>query len=1034
MYFYIKRYIFLKSSYEIFNASAGSGKTFTLTSRYLVKLLGSFEKESYKRILALTFTNKASEEMKNRVLSSLNEFSKHKNYEKPSEILKDVKNQLDISYREICSRAKNRLDLILHNYSFFNVSTLDSFNHGIIKSFAKELNLAKDFKLVLDNNELIENTIKELLTRVGKEKAITNSLIDFANSKISEGKSWDVSYDLKELSSILSNENHYFKVNKLKQKTTIEFVHIKKEIIQRINKIDKLILEGVRLSKKVITKTIPFVFSRNSFPNFLEKLKNKEFKKINTESIRKLFEKETLITKKSRLDNQEFASQLTEKLFIYFEEIEKNLIDRHLLNAFIDSLVPLSLLNQISLISKKIMDKNGELLISDFNKIIREEIKNQPSPYIFEKTGTRFSHYLIDEFQDTSLLQWANLIPLVSHSIESYENEVNGGSLLLVGDLKQSLYRWRGADPNIFFSLINNQNPFTIEQQNQTLKKNYRSSDNIINFNNDFFKHVSEKLIYKENQILYGSSVNQDLNNKKGGYVSINFIENKNKKELYESYLINTLKIINDCRERGFRYFDQAILVRNKNQQKIIADFLTSRSVPVISAEALLISSSPKVKLLVELIRLRHTPDDLKSRGIVLKQMIPVDESVDTFEFFNKLLNQSIESFFKSLFGISYKEFLKLSVCSALVNVQRKMNWEDNVHIQFLNDELFEFFSNIDKNEIQFLDYWENNQDKLNIVTSGSMDAIQILTVHKSKGLEFPVVIYPFADSESHKSYNKKVWMPFKNNGQTTDFLIPFNNLLQKEISTGLELYNKVRKEEELDNLNILYVALTRAASELYVIANNPIKTSYTSHNGLLKSFLEKSNNDNKKALQYQFGDKSKINLTKKVSPKSEYDISNASKHVTYTPSYITQYSDQKINFGILFHKFMSKIEYSYQIENEQEAFKNTTVLNRKSLNEIIDLAKSILSNKTLNQYFTKKYRVMCEKEIITPSGEILIPDRVLISKEQTCTIIEYKTGEKRKEHALQVGKYKNTLIEMGMNVEKSFLVYVYPFIEVIEL
>ena len=1024
----------MKSTYEIFNASAGSGKTFTLTSRYLVKLLGSTENESYKRILALTFTNKASEEMKNRILSSLNEFSKFKNYEKPSEILKDVKNQLDISFKEICLRAKNRIDLLLHNFSFFNVSTLDSFNHGIIKAFAKELNLAKDFKLVLDNNELTENTIKELLTRVGNDKAITDSLIDFANSKILEGKSWDVSYDLKELSGILSNENHYFKVKKLKQKTTIEFVHIKKEIIQRIKKIDKVISDGVRLSKNVITKTIPFVFSRNSFPNFLEKLKNKEFKKIKTESLRKLFENETLIIKKSRLDNEEAASQLIKKLFIYFEEIEKNLIDRHLLNAFLDSLVPLSLLNQISLISKKIMDKNGELLISDFNKIISEEIKNQPSPYIFEKTGTRFSHYLIDEFQDTSLLQWANLIPLVSHSIESYENEVNGGSLLLVGDLKQSLYRWRGADPNIFFSLINNQNPFTIEQQNQTLKKNYRSSDNIINFNNDFFKHVSEKLIYKENQILYESSVKQDLNNNKGGYVSINFIENKNKKELYDSYLINTLKVINDCRERGFSYFDQAIIVRNKNQQKLIADFLTARSIPVISAEALLISSSPKVKLLVELIRLRHAPNDLKSRGIVLKQMIPDDESVDTFEFFNKLLNQSIESFFKSLFGISFKKFLKLSVCSALVNVQRKMNWEDNVHIQFLNDELFEFFSNNDKNEIQFLDYWENNQDKLNIVTSGSADAIQILTVHKSKGLEFPVIIFPFADSESHKSYNKKVWMPFKNNGQTTDFLIPFNNLIQKEISAGLELYNKVRKEEELDNINVLYVALTRAASELYIIANNPIKTSYTSHNGLLKSFLEKSNNDNKKALQYQFGDKTKINLTKKVSSKSEYDMLNTSKYVSYTPSYITQYSDQKINFGILFHKFMSKIEYSYQIENEQEVFKNTTALNKKSLDEIIDLAKSILSNKTLNQYFTKKYRVMCEKEIITPSGEILIPDRVLISEKKTCIIIEYKTGEKRKEHALQVGKYKNTLVDMGLNVEKSFLVYVYPIIEVIEL
>ena len=1028
----------MNSIFEIYNASAGSGKTFTLTSRYLVKFLGSSANESFKSILALTFTNKASEEMKNRILSSLKEFSNRKNGEDPSFMLKEVQRQLGISYDDIVVRSKKRLTLLLHNYSFFNVSTLDSFSHNIIRSFSKDLKIASDFRVILDSEELINESIETLLNQVGKEKDVTKALLDFANSKISEGKSWDITFDLKELSILLENENHYNKIKVLNKKTLKDFMFLKDKMIKELNGLEKKIENQANLSFDLIKGSdTDIVFSRNSFPVFLGKLKNKSFKKINLESISRLLEKKAIITKKSALGREKAVSELTSNLAETYKKIEKALSQWKLLKGFYDSLGPLSLLNKIKKISKKIQKEKGELIIAEFNKIINEEIKEHPAPYIFEKMGNKYKHYLIDEFQDTSTLQWRNLVPLISHSIESAENDNDLGSLLLVGDPKQSLYRWRGANPDMFFSLINNESPFSISGSIKPLMRNYRSCNSIILFNNGLFDFVSKNIDFTKNKELYRLGNNQELNNKKGGLVSLDFTEKQKDKTITENFILEkVLKIIKDCKSRGFELSDQSILVRNKNQQKLIADFLLKNNIAVISAEALLIKSSLKVSLLIEVIRLRLEPDNLSSRRTVIKYFVENESSVDVFEFYKNLLNENITNFFKILFEMSFKEFINLSFYDAIITVQRKLgfDFEEDAHVQFLNEELLGFLFSSGGNEKQFLDYWDNNQDKLNVVMCGAINAIQILTIHKAKGLEFPVVIYPFADSTSHKPNTKKVWLPYCWRGEEIDLLIPYSKTLVKNGKTGLNLFNRIEREEELDNINILYVALTRAVNESYIIASSPKTLSISSHSGLLMSYVKHLGIFKSDKLNYVWGEKTKKCSLKTTNFHLENNINLNFFKTDYTPKLNSFYKDDQTLFGDLFHEFISKIEYSFQFLKEEKAFRNKKNVSMEVLDKIIFLANKTINHKILFEYFTKKYSVICEKEIFTNKKEIIVPDRIAVSQNLIYTIIEFKTGKKRKEDILQIKKYSNTLLDMGLNVEKSILVYILPSLEVIQL
>ena len=219
----------MATNFDIYNASAGSGKTFTLTSRVLTSIIKSKEEDSFKSILALTFTNKAAEEMKHRILTGLKEFSDFKNTTNPSALFKKVLEETELSPKKICEISKKRLSILLHNFSFFQILTLDSFNHNIIRAFSKELNLASNFSVIIDSEEFINEAVERLLAQTGKDKKTSNALIDFANKKINEGKSWDISFDLRELAKTLTNESHYNKVKILGEKSLEDFLIQKKK-------------------------------------------------------------------------------------------------------------------------------------------------------------------------------------------------------------------------------------------------------------------------------------------------------------------------------------------------------------------------------------------------------------------------------------------------------------------------------------------------------------------------------------------------------------------------------------------------------------------------------------------------------------------------------------------------------------------------------------------------------------------------------------------------------------------------------------
>ena len=1021
----------MKPNFEIYSASAGSGKTFTLAKTYLQKVLADRNEESFKRILALTFTNKACEEMKSRILISLSEFAKNTSTKKPSDILKSVERESTLDYRSIQLKSKKILQKILHNFSFFQVSTIDSFNHNLIRSFSNELNIVSDFLVVLDSEEIIDESIDKILSDLDKESLVFRLLVDFSNEKIRDGKSWDVSYDLKELSKLLFNENIQEHIKKLGLLKIDQFYELKRNIQSSIIKIKKEILSNVKKCRYCIEKTgLKPDFTRNTFPNFLDQIqKNKHLNKSN-ENLEKLF-LTNRVFKKNEYNKHEIKS-LEKELFKYFKFIDKKISDLKLNKSLLRSVVPASVLNKVKKATKNIQDERKEILIGEFNLIISNEIKDQPAPYIYEKVGNKIEHFLIDEFQDTSKLQWSNLIPLISHTLESCESSKLPGSLTILGDVKQSLYRWRGADPSSFALLLDKHNPFTTEKKIKHLPHNYRSKKEIVEFNNSFFSHISQIFNYLENRIAY-SEAHQQAIKKTEGYVSIEFTnESSDKDKKQNDFLKKTHLIINESLKRGFNYSDQCVLVRNRKEQNLITEFLIEKNIPAISSDSLLISNSDKVQLLLNLIRLRTSHNNLKARKYILSYILKNSDVSEEFLFIEKGFKMDIEIFFRTLFRVSYSDYIGLSVLDFLnkLLVKIDLDFRHDIYTQFFYNELFTFFKNKKGNANDFLCFFEKNKDKLYITLNDTNNAVSVLTIHKSKGLEFPLIIYPFADSKAHIRSNKKIVYPFAHKGKQSELLIGFNKEVSRFGEFGRKVSDKTLMDEELDNVNILYVAFTRAINELYVICTRPKISSVRSHNEMIRSFLENSDIYDEDKDLYKWGVKTKFKS--QTEQRLEDDFNPKSLKKIINPVNYIYENDKDIEMGNLFHQFMSKVDYSYRMKRVKYDFSLDENINKNQVNKIFNMAKKVIDNSDLTKFFTKDYEIICEKEIFNENQEILIPDRIMLDKNQKATIIDYKTGEPRKSDLMQIREYKIALKKMNINVEKALLVYVGSSIEVI--
>jgi ATP-dependent exoDNAse (exonuclease V) beta subunit len=1013
----------LTPTFEIINASAGSGKTFALAERVLTKILKSQDDDYFKRILALTFTNKAAQEMKERVLYSLKEFSIPENNKNPSPLFNEVKKRLNFSNEEINRKSKTRLTKILHNFSFFQIDTLDSFSHHIIRSFANELNYSSDFNVTIDNQDIIEEAVSQVFNNNNKDQ--NNLLIDFAVKKISEGKSWDVEHDLKEFAEAIFNENQFKDVE---DSSSTSYKGYNKLKIDLENKKQNELRKKTEILQKIDVffkaQKFEIMFTRNAFPKFLDKVNENDFTWKAVSSIESLFLKGALIKKacydKTPSQAMEFVTK-TEGLFL---DLKTVLVNISTINSFENSVTPTALLKTIKTHFKDIQKEKNQISISEFNEIINREITNQPISFLYEKLGIRFNNYFIDEFQDTSSMQWTNIVPLISHALES-DNHDESGSLLIVGDPKQSVYRWRGADPNIFISLMGTTNPFNVAKSSNGLPKNYRSKKEIVKFNNKLFSSVAGLFMNSNYNRIYKLGSNQVENEKQGGHVTIKFLSPELKKsEELEEVLKTTIDRVKCCNGRGFKYSEIAILTRDNKQASLISARLIEKRIPIECFDSLSIGNSEKVKILINVIKLRQNPRNKISKFEIANYYYSNVSNGDQYLFFKNIIELELANFFKKLGAEGVENSFNMELVDSIDYCIKRLKMDEdnsNPFLAFFKEILYNQVYNKNCNENEFLLFWDKNKDKLFVPSQDTNNSVKILTIHKSKGLEYPVVIYPFVDSVTYRKRGLKKWLPIDENQDSTKLLMPFNENLKEYNRYFKNEYENTLVNQELDNVNLLYVALTRAIDELHMIPVYPKLGAIDSHSQMLRFFLQSDKKWSDKNFNYIWGEKTVKKKIKRIV------MEKVNKFHTQTLSIKPEirFTNQKIKFGNAFHDFMSRILYVSDYKKEAEIFMKLNFIDLEVKKQILSVSKQLINHPNIKKHFLSNNSVVCEKEIFVDNGKPIRPDRIVFNENKQIVIIDYKTGERSNKDENQIKKYRQILSKMGYKVNKTVLIYV---------
>jgi len=872
-------------SFKIINSSAGSGKTFNLATEYIAKLLKSEDEEHFKSMLALTFTNKASIEMKDRILIYLSDLKNNRN-----KIIQEIiSNKTGLNQLTIEKKSSKILDKILYNYSNFNVITIDSFTNNIIKSVSEELNNKDDYNIELDNSIYLDQAIEELFSDIDKEEKLKELLIEFAKFKLTLNKSWDISYDLKDFGLFIDKESNRIQVDYFKKMNFNLFSKIKNKLHiiknDNISNIHHLVLSSIDLITKNGIDDNDF---RGGFLiKYLKSFYNEDTFFIN-DSIEKSLKGETnLYNKTLEKSKVERIEKIRINLLNNYLKIKESIINQYKVNSTLSFLPSLSLISRIEEKIDNIQSDNKIRLISKFNSQLNLLIKSNEAPYIYEKLGSRYTDFFIDEFQDTSELQWQNLIPLISNSIHSESHDGSKGSLLIVGDPKQSIYRWRGGKFNQFINLIYDRaNPFHFKPILKNTDINYRSCKEIVDFNSDFFNYLSDMLdieIYNSDDLNF----NQYSYKKENGYVSVNVADEN-------SFYLKIENQILELLNRGYSTSDIIILVRKNKYSKELIENINNPKFNLISNDILKIKNSENVQFIISIFNLSQNNNDYSERKKIINFLFIknyFEKRYDSLNecFFINLSKVDVNGFFQNISNnhiFDLKYFSSLNILDAIKYCSSIFKLEiEDPYVIALIDDVFEFLENNDDSIKSYLSHWKKKSDNINLSVSDNQHSINISTIHKSKGLEFPVVISPIYSDKLDENTNKDlIWLyePFESLNDLKWTLTRKTKILLSMGDTAKEIFESEILNNLLDSLNLLYVAFTRAEKELYIISkkDNPGVNTFS---GFIQSFLDfKSKSD-----KYSIGEKQTIqnNQDRKESnlnnlKKKKINIISTSKNV----------------------------------------------------------------------------------------------------------------------------------------------------------
>ncbi|MCH7398365.1 UvrD-helicase domain-containing protein [Belliella sp. DSM 107340] len=1060
-----------RKPFIIYKSSAGSGKTYTLTMEYL-KLALKFP-ENFKSILAVTFTNKATQEMKERIIKDLKRL---KEVVKPQEKMdSEIMLALDLSAEQLKLRAAQTLTAILHDYSRFSVSTIDSFFQKVVRAFAREMDLNAKFEVELDQDAVLDRVVDKVMLQVMEDEFLHKWLVDYAVEQIQNGKSWDVRKNIKDLGRQIFQEDFKKYAPEIREflKDKKNIAELQKFINQRKKEIIDIALELKNQANQIRIANglewVEFAGSSRSFSLKFDQLgdKNNPIPSLTDNQHLLVHDEAGWFAKTSKKKDAIIAAfhQGLGQILGQFVplEIKWNTLEAIGKNVYVFGIFR-NMLEELTLLK----DEENMLLISDANEFLKEITRENEAPFIYEKVGNQFKHYLIDEFQDTSGFQWASFKPLLENSL------AQGQTNLLVGDVKQSIYRWRGGEMKLLLQQVEDE----IGEKNvdnQVLDTNFRSLPNIINFNNALFKVIPKafeatissrygaedvSIISKAYQDVFQNVSQRKATSDFKGKVQISFLEEED--ELEEDGKFDALalaklpEMVMDLQDKGYDLQDIAFLVRRKAEGEAIADTLMQYgaanenpdySFDVLSDESMFLFKSASVKALEAGLKYLHQPDDqVQFKTMWYYRSILVDAKIDhelfALDRVPLALQEKVAEFEKKevlLLQLPLMEALEELI--AILDLQEI--GQEKAYISGFKEAIYDFTSNNRADLSGFLEWWEENRSKRTVKIPEGHNAMRILTIHKSKGLQFKVVIMPFLkwDIFDLKKSNV-VWSPFEDREKGIAAIIPLTLNATLAKSDFHETYSEEAILAYMDSLNMIYVALTRAEEVFLGIAPftkkiNSLNNVQVQLQQLLSSSIDK---DGKLSLSEYFDNESKvfeIGNWPVATQKEPKEIKTPNLRWAYqnwtqlleVKKYAVDFSlegmeqRKKRNFGLMVHEILEISKSKDEALVNLSAFYFDGRLTEEEKKEVELQLEGLFSNSLFASWFDTEGLLLAEQGILLPGGRQKRPDRIIVGENQ-CMVVDFKTGEAYKKHQTQVREYMELVNKLSGKPAKGYLCY----------
>ncbi len=1043
---------------KIYKASAGSGKTYRLAYEYVLLLFRNrTEAHPHRGTLAVTFTNKATDEMKRRIVQELHALATRNDAPFLADLAREPALN-GLTHSDIRTLAQRFLTDILHDYSGFNVSTIDRFFQQIVRAFTREIGMHGNYGVELDTQSLLQQSIDNMLFELDLDKnsALLDWLKEFAEERIANDKSWQINSELERLGEEIFKEAYQQFASDTRLHDKAKLADYRKQLVAIVAafepKMRQLCAEAAKIMQRHGLKWYDFSGGiTRSFAHYFDykHLKNKGFDVSNTfrnvvgngeKWSSQKSPKRTEITAAYNDGLNDVAAQMVS--MIDGEECRRYLSAK----IALENISLLGVLGDISAQIQRYCDEKNAMPISNTTDFLHKIIAGCDTPFVYEKAGVFLHHFMIDEFQDTSLQQWENFRPLLQNSVA--ENRQN----LIVGDVKQSIYRWRNSDWRLLQNRVKADFGQNVEELQ--LDTNWRSARRVVQFNNALFAHAPQLIESylgddrtKMVQELY-SGVTQQIKSSTDGYVQMQFLPAKKDDDSWcEKSLQQLPPIIENLKANGYRLSQMTVLVRRNVEATQVADFLLQAGYEVVSNEALLIASAPCVRFLTGMMRFFVEPANRINRLLVeaiYRKQRGEQPAIS-------ISNETAEEWLTRLFGDKVDEINTLKnkplfqFVEAMIQLFALTEREGNrVFLQAFQDEIFAYTANYEADINGFLEHWDEVSGKRFLAASETQNAIRIMTVHKSKGLEFEAVIIPFCEWKFEEKQNSKKILWCKPDTKQE----PFNKMpvvpiaYKKELARTIfaEAYREEQMYNCIDVLNTAYVAFTRPKKCLYIIApqqkndKNEIKSianllehcfCHDPQMGDLADSLQKTENEEITTVEIGQCEPLKAAVqTPETSVESlplTYDTVSAESRLRLR--YMPDDDGSERQHGLLMHSILGRIARADELDKTLRQCINDGEITDAESAQIRKTLLRLLSKNEARDWFSGRYEVRNETEIIAASGKLYRPDRVMVDG-RNVVVVDYKFGtQKQPRYRTQVANYMRLIEKMGYQA-KGYIWY----------